>query len=137
MAKSSLLSLGGGKMVHFFQDGPKDTGDHHLGNSISVPDRKRLFSVINEGNANLAAIIGIDRPWSVHHTDSIPDGAAASGSHLAFEPFRNCHRNPGRNQFPISWGKGDLPLQARKEVHPGGPLGHVLREGCRSLSFQS
>ena len=98
MAKAALLSLSGWKIVHFFPYRPKNTGDDHLGDPISHPDRKRLFPKIDQDNAYLSPVIGIDRPRAIHHSDSISEGQSASRPDLAFKSLRNGDRNSRGNK---------------------------------------
>ena len=86
----------------------------NLGDAIPIPHRKRLISKVDEKDADLAPIIGIDRSRAVHHTDPVPDGKTAPGPHLAFEPFRNCHGDSGWDELPFSRDKNDFLLPNRQ-----------------------
>jgi hypothetical protein len=71
VTESSLLSPGRRKLIDLFKAGSKDRGEDHLGDSISMADRKRGIAEIDQENGDFPSVICINRSRTVDHTDSV------------------------------------------------------------------
>jgi len=89
MAKAALLPLSGRKIIDLLPNGSKNPGDDHLGDPISVPDRERVFSKIDQDNAYLSPVVSIDRPRAIDHANPPLNGQTAPGPHLSLESHWN------------------------------------------------
>ncbi len=83
-AKATLTSIGGGEGFDFRYFGINDRGDHHLGNPHCWGDLKWRLTVVDQDDANFAAIALIDGAGGVEHGDSVVEGEAAAGADLGF-----------------------------------------------------
>src|SRR6185312_6684632 len=92
---------------------------------------KGLRPEIDEKNAHLAAIIGIDGAGRVEHRDGVPKREARARPHFALVAVRNFEDEAGRDGSPAFWGNkyGIGVGERRDEIDPGGAFRLVSGRG--------
>ena len=60
----------------------RDGGDEHLRDSHAAFDRETVLPQVDEGDADFAAVVGIDGAWCVDQGDSVFGGQTAAGTDL-------------------------------------------------------
>ena len=91
VSESSLAALCGVEGGDGYELGLFVGGDDHLGYALSVGDGVGLAAEVDEYDAYLTSIVGVDGAWGVEHGDAVLEGEAAAGAYLSF----------------VAWGKGD------------------------------
>src|SRR5207245_587341 len=72
----------------FAPDDAGDRRDHELRDAVAVADAHWLASEVDEEDAHLAAVVGVDRAGRVEHREAVAGGEAAPRPDLPFEPGR-------------------------------------------------
>ncbi len=54
--------------------GVGDRGDNHLGDAVGVVDGEGLFGEIDQGDEELASVVGVDGSWGVGQGDAVVGG---------------------------------------------------------------
>ena len=67
------------------------TGNHHLGNALSVLYDKRLLRQIYQHHTNLTTIIRIDSARCIQYRDTLLQSQSASRSYLCLIANRQCY----------------------------------------------
>ena len=60
------------------------SGDEHPGYAVSFSEGVGLAAEVDEYDAYLASIVGVDGAWGVEHGDAVLVGEAAAGAYLGF-----------------------------------------------------
>lgn len=83
------------------------TGNDHLGNAFAVLNGKRLVAEIDQTDAYLSTIVGIDGSGSIQHGDAVFKRQSATGSHLRFITYGQLDKKSRRNKPPFQGLKGN------------------------------
>ena len=67
------------------------SGYDHLGYAFAVGDGEGLAAEVDEDDAYLSSIVGVDGAWGVEHGDAVLEGESAAWTYLGF----------------VAWGEGD------------------------------
>ena len=76
VAEASFAAVGGGELVDFLPLGAGDGFDDHLGDAHGACDFEGLVAVVDEGDHDLSAVVGVDGAWGVGHGDAELGGDA-------------------------------------------------------------
>ena len=110
------------------------SGNHHLRDAHTVFNRKRLLSEVYHQHAKLSAIIRVNRPHAIHHSDAVFDAEPATRPNLCLIAPRNRDRKSRRNEPPLHRLKRHRLIQTRIHVRPGRTCRLVLRQQCVSMN---
>ena len=67
-----------------------------LGDPVSVINNKGFVAPVDQGYPDLSAVVAVYRSDTVHETDPMLDGKAASSSYLRLKTVRKFDRDAGR-----------------------------------------
>ena len=84
VSESSLSAFCGVEGGDGYELGLFASGNDHLGYALSVSDGVGLAAEVDEYDAYLASIVGVDGAWGVEHGDAVFEGEAAAGAYLGF-----------------------------------------------------
>jgi len=73
------------------------SGNNHLANSLPIVHGKSLVGMVNENNAYLTPIIGIDSTRGIQNRNTRFEGQAASGANLGLISCRKRNKQAGSN----------------------------------------
>jgi hypothetical protein len=84
MAETAIATTGGIEPSHQLNLRSSHWCQNKLGNPITTIDKKGFLTQINQTNAHLPSIIGINGPWAIDYCHPVPDCQAASWPDLQF-----------------------------------------------------
>jgi len=84
--------------------------------------------VIDQDDADLAPVVGVDRPRRVHETDPVLQREAAARAHLRLEALRQRDGDARRDKGAAPRGEDQIVLDGGKEVHARRAVRHVARK---------
>ena len=93
------------------------TGNHHLGNALTVVDDEVLLRQVNQHYANLTTIVGINGSGCIQHGQSVLQGQSAAGTHLGFVALGQCDVQTSRNQTTLHRMQRDRRIEVRTQIH--------------------
>lgn len=101
MPVAAFTAFGLVKFVHFNELRLLMTGNHHLGNALTIVHYKGLIRQVDEHHANLAAIVGIDGAGRVEHGKPVLQGQSAAGTYLCLIACGQCNVQSGGYEFAL------------------------------------
>ena len=87
--------------------------------SRPTPNSKRLASKIDQNDADLSTIIGVDRPRTIEDGHSVMQGQSRTRTDLRLKTLGQFNGQPGRNQRRNRRGLGQP--RRRRAMRPRGP----------------
>ena len=81
------------KIIDYLKLRLNHLGEDHLGDPHAACHGESFFRVIDQNDLDLAAIVGVDRSWSIEESDSMLDGEAAPGTDLGLKMFGKGNEN--------------------------------------------
>ena len=100
------------------------SGDNHLGDTLAVVDDEVLLREVDEDDANLTAVVGINGAGRVEHRDTLLQRQSATRTHLCFIAGRQLHEKACLHQSALEGFEDDRAVGKKSsEVH-------ACRLGC-------
>jgi len=124
--------MGGRQLGHLVPCDARDRRDDHLRDPLSARDGERYLAPVDQDDAHLATVIGVDGPGAVHHPDAVPRGQPAAGADLRFT-------KKGETLYAIflDWPEGESAIQALGGTAlPDGVIERVDLLGGPQLQFR-
>lgn len=121
-AVAAFASVGHIEAVDHHQSRLDDGSDDQLRNARKRVHHEVVRAVVDEHDAHLASVVGVDGAGRVQHGDAVVPGQAGAWTHLGLEAERHRHGKPGRNRAPFSGAKHDALDESGMEVHAGRTL---------------
>ena len=105
-----------------------DGGDEHLGDAHVAFDGEGVWAEVDEGDHDLASVVGVDGAGGVGHGDAELHGEPGAGADLGFVPDGQSHGEPTGDQGDGAGFEGDGRggIDRGVEVGGGGVVGLVL-----------
>lgn len=105
------------------------TGNDHLCDALAIVDDKIFGREVDEYDAHLSAVVGINGSRSVQHRQSVLQGQSAARTDLCLVTLGQCDVQAGGNQTALQGMQRDGRIQIGTQVHAG-----TLRRGiCGQL----
>ena len=82
MSKPACATLGLVERLDRYPLRPVVPCDHHLADPLAIVDGEGLVREVHQDNANLATIVGIDRPRRIEQRDAMLQRQPAPWAHL-------------------------------------------------------
>src|SRR5512135_2446591 len=113
---------------HDLEAHPQRPGKDDLRDPVPAPYGERFLPEVREDHANLAAIVGVDRPRRVEARHAVADRQAAARPHLSLDPRRHRQGDPRGDHRPPHRRDDDLSVDVGFQVHAGRPFRLVRGE---------
>ena len=129
MSKSAFTPFGLVQHLYCNEFGLLVTGYHHLGYALSVVDNEGLLAQIDQDDANLSPIIGIDGTRGIEHRDTVLQSQSATGTYLSLVAGRESYAQTCGYQLTFQGLQSDGGIEVCTQVH-------TCRKGSR-ITWQS
>ena len=117
MAESALATLRLVEHLYGNQLSLLMTGNHHLGDTLTILHHKILLREINQDHANLSTIVGIDGSWGIQYGDTLLQGQTTTRSYLSLIAYWQGNVQPRRNQLTLQRFQGDGGIETSPQIH--------------------
>ena len=107
MSKSAFAA---NRLIQYLNRLPADllmTGYNQLGDAFTILNDEWLAGDIDQDNANLSTIVGINRSRAVEHRNPIFQGQATAWTYLGLVTCGQSHKETRRHQATLKRSKGD------------------------------
>ena len=119
VSEAAGATLGVGELLHLYYLGLLVAGDDHLGDAFAVGDDEVLLREVDEDDAHLAAVVGVDGAGRVEHRDALLQRQTAAGPHLRLVARRQLHEEARLHKTAFHRPQRNRSLgQVRPEIHP-------------------
>src|SRR5438874_11034769 len=105
MAEPTGAARGALQLVDVHELRSRDGRDDELRDAPAARQLDALLAEIDEDDADLAAVVGVDRAGAVQAGDPVAQREPAARSHRSFVPERTGDRDAGRPQRAIAGPK--------------------------------
>ena len=104
------------------------TGDDHLGDALAVVDDKVLVAEVDEDDADLATVVGIDGAGAVKDSDAFLKRQSAARTHLSLVARGQLHEKACLHKTSLHWLKRNWSFrQEGTQIHACRQRGLVFR----------
>ena len=105
-------------------------GDDQLRDAVAAIDDKGFVGEVNEDDAHLSTVVGVDGAGRVQDGVAALDGQYAAGTHLSLVAFGDLHIETRRHKATLHGFEGDGAIgQIGAEVHASRVHGLVSGQG--------
>ena len=118
MTEPARPALRFGKTIHFFPGHTRYGLDQHLCDTHAARDGKWVFAMVDQGHANLAAVVGINRARRIGNGDPVFGGEAGAGSDLRFVVGGQGDLDAAGDHDDGASLKGCLAFDSGVQIHP-------------------
>ena len=129
MAVTALTTFGLTKYFYFNELGSLVAGDDQLSYALAVVNNEVLIGEVNEHDANLTTVVGIDSTRGVKHGDAMLQGQATAGTHLCLITRREGDVQTRGNKPTFQWTEHDWLVNVGTEIHASTLRRGILRQG--------
>ena len=102
MTEAARPAAGGVQFLDLDEAHRGDRGDDELGDAHAAFDGEVGRAVVDQGDVDLAAVVGVDGPGGVDGRDAVLGGEAGPGADLAFVAGGDGEREPAGDQADLA-----------------------------------
>ncbi len=134
MSKAAGAALGVGELLDLDNLGLLTLGDNHLRDALAVVDDEVFVAEVDEDDAYLAAVVGIDGARTVEDGDALLQRQTAAGTHLRLVARRQLHEETRLHKPSLHRPQRHRPIgQISPQIHSRRLHRLILRQRMVAL----
>ena len=118
MSESAFAALGGVEGAYFSPLCLFVASYDELGYAIAISDGEGFCGEIDEDDADLATVVGIDGAWCVEQCDAVLESESGAGAHLCFVALWQGDAEARRYETALHGLQGNGCVEVGAEVEP-------------------
>ena len=119
LSRMSKSTLAANRLIECLNWLPADllmTGYNQLGDAFTILNDEWLAGDIDQDNANLSTIVGINRSGAIEHRNPMFQGQATAWTYLGFVACGQSHKEARRHQATLKRSQGDGCIEIGTKV---------------------